>query len=223
MQQRCSEPVASDPQRRIHFMNCPILLAASSLIALGVGLALPLDADTRADELETSYDGLQRLERSVMDEVYLRPDLDLRSYTSVMIDRVSVAYKRQPPPPAASMRATGSRSNFALTDRQMEELENIFNESFVRALTKGEGWQITDSPGPHVLRLQPELIDLVVKVPTRQGAARTDFFVSEIGEVTLVIELRDSETREILARGVDRSVIRSGGSDRLSYTTAVSA
>ena len=35
----------------------------------------------------------------------------------------------------------------------------------------------------------------------------SNIFVSELGEVTLVAELRDSETGQILARGVDRRVI----------------
>ena len=158
-----------------------------------------------------------------MDEAYIKPDIDLSGFTSVMIDAVSVSYKRKPPPPAASMRASGSRSNFALTEKQMKELETIFHDSFVRAMARDEGWEVTDSPGPHVLRLQPELIDLVVKVPTKPTTGSSHFFVSEIGEVTLVIELRDSQTREILARGVDRSLIKPAGSGNLAYTSAVSA
>jgi hypothetical protein len=175
------------------------------------------------DEADVSYDGLHRIKKSVMDEAYVKPDIDLSGYTKIMIDPVAVSYKRKPPPPAASMRASGSRSNFALTEQQMEQLTLLFHEAFVEAMTKNSTWEVTETSGPDVLRIEAELIDLVVKVPTRPSTSQTHYFVSEIGEVTLVAELRDSQSREVLARVADRSLIKTAGSGDFAYTTGVSA
>ena len=175
------------------------------------------------DEADVSYDGLHRIKRSVMDEAYVKPDIDLNGYTKIMIDPVEGSYKRKPPPPAASMRASGSRSNFALTDQQMEQLTQLFHEAFVEAMTTNSGWVVVETSGPNVLRIEAGLVDLVVKVPTRPSTSQTHYFVSDIGEVTLVAEIRDSQSREVLARVADRSLIKTAGSGDFAYTTGISA
>jgi len=175
------------------------------------------------EDADVSYDGLHRIKKSVMDEAYVKADIDLSGYTKIMIDPVEVSYKRKPPPPAASMRASGSRSNFALTDHQMEQLTLLFHEAFVDAMTNNSGWAVVEAPGTDVLRIEAELIDLVVKVPTRPSTSQTHYFVSEIGEVTLVAEIHDSQSREVLARVADRSLIKTAGSGDFAYTTGVSA
>lgn len=172
---------------------------------------------------EVSYDGLFRLEKSEMDEAYIRPDIDLSGYSKIMIDPVPVSYKRKPRPPAASMRASGSSSNFALTDQQMERLTDLFHATFAEAMAKNQGWEVVESPGPEVLRIEAKLIDLVIKVPTRATTGTSHFFLTEIGEVTLVAEIRDSESREILGRVIDRSLIKPAGTGYLTYTNEVSA
>jgi len=175
------------------------------------------------DEADVSYDGLHRIKKSIMDEAYVKPDIDLSGYTKIMIDPVAISYKRRPPPPAASMRASGSRSNSALTDQQMEQVTLLVHEAFADAMTNNGTWEVVETPGADVLRIEAALIDLVVKVPTRPSTSQTHYFVSEIGEVTLVAEIHDSQSREILARVADRSLIKTAGSGDFAYTTGVSA
>jgi hypothetical protein len=85
----------------------------------------------------------------------------------------------------------------------METLKSIFQEAVVEALTKDDGYELTTEPGPDVLQITTALIDLVVSVPTEQlGRQRT--FTRSYGLVSLILELSDSETGEILARAGDR-------------------
>jgi hypothetical protein len=197
---------------------------ASLALALATSITFAAQEQlAKGDEPEVSYDGLLRLEKSAMDEAYIKPDIDLSGYSRIMIDPVPVSYKRKPSPPAASMRASGSRSNFALTDQQMEKLSELFQETFAEAMARNQGWEVVESPGPDVLRVEAELIDLVIKVPTRTTTGTSHFFLTEIGEVTLVAEIRDSESREILGRVVDRSLIKPAGTGYLTYTNVVSA
>jgi len=150
---------------------------------------------------EVTVDGLHRVDNSVMALAWVKPDLDLSPYTKVMLDQVTVAYQREPRARRQSL--GGSDQNFALTPAQMENLKSWFREAVVTALTKDDGYTLVDAPGPDVLRITARLVDLVVRVPTEKlGSERT--YASSYGEVTLILELRDSESEEILARAADR-------------------
>ncbi len=85
----------------------------------------------------------------------------------------------------------------------METLKRLFREAVVEALTKDDGYELTTEPGPDVLRITASLIDLVVSVPTERGG-RQDVYTRSYGMVSLIIELRDSQSGEILARAGDR-------------------
>ncbi len=50
---------------------------------------------------------------------------------------------------------------------------------------------------------------VVSKVPP-QTAQRADYFLTEIGQATLVLQLSDSESDEVLARAADRQSIGGG-------------
>jgi hypothetical protein len=59
-----------------------------------------------------------------------------------------------------------------------------------------------------VLLLDASLIDVVSRVPP-EPIGRGRIFLRAVGEATLVLELRDSESNEILARAVDRRAAES--------------
>ena len=204
--------------RAVRIAGLPVLVAA--LLAGPVFSGKTKLAS--GEEAEVSFDGLHRVDKSVMDEAYVKPDINLSGYHRIFIDPVEVSYKRKPMQYQGRRASTGT-GNFALTDRQMEELKDIFHESFVQAMSDGETWEVVESAGPDVLRVQAELVDLVVKVPTRRSTGREDYFVSELGEVTLVLALRDSQAGEILARGVDRQIIGRAAAGRVYRATSVSA
>jgi hypothetical protein len=85
----------------------------------------------------------------------------------------------------------------------MESFRAMFREAVVTALTENDGYVLVDEPAPDVLRITAELVDLVVRVPTeRSGRDRT--YARSYGEVTLLLELRDSQSGEIFARAADR-------------------
>ena len=151
---------------------------------------------------EVTVDGLVRVDNAVVPVAYRKPDMDLTPYTRFMLDPVEVAYQRDPGNRTRS-RGSGADDNFALSASQMETLKGMFREAVVAALTKGDGYQLTTEPGPGVLRITAALVDLVVSVPTqREGRQRN--FTRSYGLVTAVLELRDSQSGEILARAADR-------------------
>ena len=152
-------------------------------------------------EAEVTIDGLVRVDNPVVGVAYRKPDMDLSQYKRFMLDPVEVAYQKDP---GARRRSTGvGEANFALTPRQMENFRTGFQEAVVKALTENDGYELTTEPGPDVMRINASLIDLVVSVPT-ESAGRDDVYARSYGMVSLILELYDSESGEILARAGDR-------------------
>ena len=184
-------------------MKSPLKMVTTAGILVGLagcGAAPPPTVQTGPDA-EVSADGLHRVDNSVMAMAWVKPDLNLQGYTKLMIEDVTVAYQKEPR--ATTQSPGSSEDNFALTPSQMDNLKSWFNEAVITALTKEDGWEIVDTPGLDVLRVSAHLIDLVVRTPA-QDMSRQRTFTRSYGEVTVVLELQDSESLEFLARVAER-------------------
>lgn len=155
-------------------------------------------------EAEVTVDGLVRVDHAVIPVVFRKPDIDLTGYQKFMLDPVEVAYQRDPGGRTTSGYGGGAQGNFALTPRQMETFQGLFHDAVVDALTKDGGYALTTEPGPDVLRITASLIDLVVNVPTQGGAGRSETYTRSYYQVSLILELRDAQSGEILVRAGDR-------------------
>jgi len=181
-----------------------IAVMASTIAMAGCETTPALEPTIQAGpNAEVTVDGLNRVDNSKMALAYVKSDVDLGSYTKIMLDPVSIAYKKEPLG-TGRMRTSHHESNFSLTAKQTENMKSLFQEAAVNALSGDNGYQIVSDPGPDVLRVSCALIDLIVTVPTEEPVGRSRTFAESYGAVTLVVELRDSETGEIFARVADR-------------------
>jgi len=194
---------------------------AGILVGLAGCAATPPPTVQTGPEAEVTVDGLYRVDNSVMALAYVKPDLNLQSYTKLMIDDVVVAYKKDPTSRRDSPGGAGGGANYALSPHQMDVLKSLFQEAVVKELTKDNGYQLVDAPAPDVLRVDCYLIDLVVKVPTQNVTGRQQTFASSYAEVTVVFELHDSESEEVLARVADRGdPTTTGGAGNLASVSS---
>lgn len=76
-------------------------------------------------------------------------------------------------------------------------------EVFRDELSKIENWEYVTEPGPDVLILVGYMVDIVSSVPLNM-VGRNDVYITRVGEATLVLELRDSMSQQVLARSADR-------------------
>jgi len=181
----------------------------SSLLSLGVAgvlagcaTASPPPTVQTGPNAEVSVDGLHRVDNSIMAVGYLKPDADLSAYSAIMLDPVTVAYKKDPRGRRRGAAVGGGDTNFELSSRQMESLRSWFQGAVKEVFSEGT-YRVVATPGPNVLRVTADLMDLIVRIPTESGG-RDRTFVASYGEVTMVVEARDSESGEILARGAVR-------------------
>ena len=103
----------------------------------------------------------------------------------------------------------------------MNDFKRYFQEAVVEALSRDDGYRIVDAPGPDVLRITAELIDLIVRIPTQRTAVRGSTFTRSYGEVTLVLEARDSQSGEILARAAERRDPTTGDMVEVQRTSVI--
>jgi hypothetical protein len=148
-----------------------------------------------------SVDGLVEMQNTEFEFVEAKPEYDLSPYTAFMLDPVDVAYKKDP----NGVRMNSVIRNFELTQSQMDTFREVFQEEVESALTEGDGYDLVDTPGPNVARLTAYLIDLEVRVPTQAQASRERQYTDSYLEVTLILEVRDSQTGEILVRAAERA------------------
>jgi len=193
-------------------------LCASALVSCGKGSPPPLEFES-GDRAEVTVEGLHRVRGGLVREAWVKPDADFAAYDAVMLDPVEVSYKRKP----RSTRQDLTGSNFALDDSQMETFRRYFREAFEKELSASEHYELVSEAGPSVLRVAPAILDLVVKVPTEsRGSDRV--YTTSTAEMTLLLELRDSLSGEILARVADRREARAagaGGINDLYYSNSV--
>ena len=178
------------------------VLSTGILIAITGCASAPAPTLQTGPGAEVTIDGLVRIDNAVVPVAYRKPDLDLKPYTRFMLDPVEIAYQKDP----GNLRRSGpggGQGNFALTPSQMEALRTMFQDAVVQALTRDNGYQLTTEPGPDVLRINASLIDLVVNVPTERSG-REDVYTRSYGLVSLILELYDSQSGEILVRAGDR-------------------
>jgi hypothetical protein len=185
------------------------MLAAA---ALGAACAPATPNLQTGPDAEITYDGLHRLDNTSMDAAWMKPDIDLGAYTGLMLAGAGIALK---PVDDAGQRwwpGKSSQSDFPISDEGQKRLQQEMRTAFVEELSKLERYELVDQPGAGVLLLVGGLIDVVSNVPpVDQCVGRCEVYLTEIGEATLVLELRDSVTQEVLVRAVDRRLAESPG------------
>jgi hypothetical protein len=195
------------------------VVAIFGLILIHTTSGCASDGDASTD---VTVDGLQRLDRTRFEDAWVKPDAAFATYTKVYLAAPDVSYRR--PPRSSGYASPPAPSNFALNESQMATFKRYLVEAFEEELSKSERYQVSASPGPDVLLIEPSVIDLVVEVPTARAPGRNNVYSTSTADITLMMELRDSESREILARVADRKQARHAGKslNELSWSNSVS-
>jgi len=168
-------------------------------------------ATSIADELPESWDGLVEVKAKKMDAAYLAPGADFRPYTKVIIDPTQAAFnkdwmKRM----NDSTRGVSNRITQEDADKIIAAAQSNFDDIFREAFDKA-GYPVVTAPGPDVVRVSTAVINLYVNAPDTMTPGRSRTFTTDAGEATLVMEVRDSMTRALLARVLDRRETRGTG------------
>ena len=179
------------------------LLINSAVIAS----VLTLGACSTVQPGTTTEDGLVAQDSPVFDELYLRPGANLSQYSSYGLENCEVTFRKDwqrdqnQNRPDISNRVTQKN-----IDEITESISKSCNTYLERALQE-EPMLTLAQPGEAasgVLTVRPSVIDLDINAPDTDGPGIVRSFTTSFGEMTLVLELADAATGEVLARAVDK-------------------
>jgi hypothetical protein len=180
--------------RKLFVLSLSLVLSAYSLSTFA----------KKAQEFpEISDDGLHLVKDSKMAVVYAEPGADLGIYKRIMLLTPEVAFKKNWERDLKSRSVSKlSRVNTKGIKKELaQEFETIFNET----LTSG-GYELVDEAADDVLLIRPSIVNLDVIAPEQHGTGRTSSYTRSAGEMTLYIELFDSETGDLIAKALDRRI-----------------
>jgi hypothetical protein len=149
-----------------------------------------------------SESGLQKMTVKGLDEFFARPGVSFAEYDKVLLKPVSVAFRRgwlMTPLP-------GSRDRISKADasRIKDRLAALMQQE-VAAELGSSGYKLTDSPGDDVLEVNMSIVDLFIAAPDVRNSTHTSTYAVSAGEMSLVAELRDSVSGDVLARVFDHA------------------
>ncbi|NKB34869.1 MAG: DUF3313 family protein [Pseudomonadales bacterium] len=154
-------------------------------------------------DAEIGPEGLVRVDNTSLDVVFLRPGIDLSSYDSIMLVGAGINYRSVR---EANNLRLANADEFPLDDRQKETIEAAVIEVFEEEMAESNRYRLVLEPGPDTLSLSGALIDVVSYIPPER-VGRVSYYLSSLGAATLLLELRDSESGQLLARAADGRTI----------------
>jgi len=201
----------------IRYLRARLSVAAlaATLTISGVAAAPKQPRIQTGPNAEVTADGLVRVEKSVVDAAWVKPDFDLTPYKKLMIASAGVSYKKlKPVTGTAFANRSNGQSEFPVKEENKAQFNEILKEEFTKELSKLQRYQIVDKAGPDVLLLVGGVIDVESNVPPyldspSYAGGAAGVYLSSVGEATLIIELRDSQSNEILGRAADRRAAES--------------
>ena len=169
-----------------------ILLGSFGLLsACAPQPTIPLDLP------ESNFDGLQEVKSKYFSAAFIRPGVNFNDYQDLLLSKSELAFRTP----------DRTKQQFPLTPEQKNRFSRLLDAQFAKELASSNTLQMTSSAGPQTLALDVRVQDIVAMVPPRSVSGVGDIALLALAEATLVIEISDSESEEILARVFDRRAI----------------
>ena len=197
--------------RQISMRGACMLAAAWAVLAPGWASAGP----------PQNWDGLEYRKTKGLDAVYVRPNVEFKAYRNVLLDPVEVAFDKNWDP---NRDARSAARRLSTQDMQeiKDEMASEFRRIFAEQLAAG-GYDVVAGPLDDTLRVSAGLADVYINAPDPMTAGRSRTYTMNAGRMTLVMELRDGPTGQLLARVVDRQVGSETGFAQLTSSVTNSA
>jgi len=203
-----------------------LFLALVAIAGLACASAGPGGVHYASGEGAVTPDGLHRIGGwEPFRATFLKPGVDLQTYDKVLVKEVTVSYKT--PPRRGRVAQQSLESNYALPTSAISSLKRHFHSALTDELGKSQNFTVVEASGPDVLLISGHLVNLQIQVPPeRDQEPGETVFTSSAGQITLVLDARDSQSGEPLVRvGQARAIQMADGgwyaSDPVANSSAV--
>ncbi len=180
-------------------MNTTKILIPALVALLSVGYAVASEPPDETPE------GLVRVKKAKASLVYVRPGVDFSVYKKVVMVEPQIAFRHD----WKSDYNSGHMGAQRITDTDMANMiatgKKLLVEAFASELQKG-GYVLGDGPGAGVLAIRANIVELDVYAPDPRNMSSNwaKTYSDGSAEATLVLELYDSATAQLLARAYDQ-------------------
>lgn len=198
-----------------------IKLGLKGFIA-GVGILFLSACSTTSDMPAKSYDGLELLPDTKFRSVYMRPGARFDGFEAYGLANCQVAFRKDWLRNQNNSRASLSSR---VTEKDVVRIKDALSiecDKYLKAsLQAAPSYNLVDSfaDGENVLVLRPAIVNLDINAPDIKSASRGRVYTTSAGEMTLLLELVDGPTGEVLARIVDRR--QTLDSSRMQWSNSV--
>lgn len=196
-------------------MKTLLALAAAAVVVAGCAGEPTIQTGPNA---ETTFDGLVRIDNARFAAAWIDPDIDLTQYTKIIPGGAAFEFRNVQKTSAMAARY-GNEREFWISDKNKQRLTELVSEVFTEELQKSEHFTVTDEPGPDTLIVQGALHDIVSRVPP-EDVGRSEIYLRDLGEATLIVEIRDSLSNEVVYRAVERRAVQGIGDEMIRAHTA---
>jgi hypothetical protein len=183
---------------------------ASFVRQLAIGALLVLATAGLAsaqDQPRTTWEGLELTKVKGLDTVYMRPKAEIAAYKTVQINPSRVEFSK-----GWERHSAGSDNQPTAEEMQRikTRLADLVRETFAKEL-KTHGYAVLESPAEGTLLVSASIINLYIDAPAVGSAGRAKTYTTGAGKMTLVLELRDAPTGQLLARVIDEQIDNNPG------------
>ena len=153
-------------------------------------------------DASVTAEGLHRVDPSIMEAAWVKPDFDLSDYTRIMLMPTAVHFRDVPEVPNDA-RTRAMTEEFPLNDERKEWLRGLWREAVEARFAREDSYEFFVGVDSSVLVVQGFLVDVVSRIPPiAPGSAYT--VVRDPWSAAIVLELRDATTAELVARTIDQ-------------------
>lgn len=157
-----------------------------------------------------SDDGLVKQADTKFDELYMRPGASLDSFAGYGLEPCEVSFRKNWVRDQNHQRPDiSNRITQRNVDKIKESMGGQCNKYLQEALAEQPPYALThaddvSATNERLLVIRPKIIDLDIHAPDTDGPGIQRDFTRSFGEMTLVLELTDAATGEVLARAIDK-------------------
>jgi len=144
-----------------------------------------------------NYEGLADVVRPQFDVAQVRPETVFSDYDGVILAAPELAFRTP----------DRSQQQFPLDEAQKQRFEGLLADAFSQEFSNLQNFGRRDQPGPNVMKLTVRVENITATVPSGRSM-QIGFALTAVGEATLILELRDSQSEQILARGVETRAVQ---------------
>lgn len=169
------------------------ILLASLLLALPSPAVL-----ANSNPPEVSIEGLVLVEKDNRGEIYADSEVDWSLFNQIQLQPATVSFRKN------WQRDQNRYDPWRVKNQDVERIKSglseLFHDVFTEELSANGGYKMTDSTGEDVMIINPRIVDLDIAAPDTRTTTRTISYTEQAGRMTLMLEIYDSLSGDLIAK-----------------------